>query len=127
MKKEKIIKRKLVYETELCESTEIDELLAILNHAKREHGAKEIEIYNREHHIGCGDYERDGSYLEFYADIEETDDEYDKRILAEKLAAEKLAIAAKIEEERKQRYVLEVEEKEKEKLRELMKKYPNIK
>jgi len=119
--------QKEVYTTDVCgEEINIDELKAILNEGQEKHGAETMEIWESSTHIGCGEYESDGFKISFYKYELETDAVYNRRV--EAILKREKEEREKEEREivRKEKYRLEQIEAEKNKLRELMEKYPEI-
>jgi len=104
---------------------DVDELIAIINNAKKEHGAEYVEIYEHTSYQ-CGNDEHESYELEFYKRVEESDDEYNTRINRDKIAQETLkkerAIKILKAKEKEKKEI----EKEKETLNDLMLKYPGI-
>ena len=115
MESERIKKYKEVYSTEYCSGLHVDELIAIINMAKKDYEAEFVEIYNNTDR--CGDHE---SYsLDFYKYVLETDEEYESRMAFEKHQRQKKKMAEDAAAKKKM-------EDEQMRLLELMEKYPEF-
>ena len=115
MESERIKKQKEVYSTEFYHGLHVDELISIINMAKKDYEAEFVEIYNNTDR--CGDHE---SYsLEFYKYVLETDEEYEKRMTYEKHQEQREKMAEEAAAKKKR-------EDEQMRLLELMEKYPEF-
>jgi len=109
----------------LCISMPIDKMLDILNLAKND-GITHVE-FNEDGAYSCGSYESDTIIMTTYTLRDETDEEFEyrKSIIEARLEQERLAEEAELKRENSK--ANEKIQNEKKKLKELMKKYPDIK